>query len=124
MKRYKELINQFLKQELKIELHPEKSKIIPIGNRLTFLGFRMFYYHRLLKKPNLRKMKAKFEILKKDYKNSKVDYDIIYDFFEGWFAYAKHANTYHLRKKFAIEIEKEFTNEVSTKEINRMVKSL
>ena len=123
LKGYKKLINQFLKQELKIELHQDKSRIISIGSRLTFLGFRMFYYHRLLKKSNLRKMKVKFATLKTDYKNRKTDYDTIYDFFEGWFAYAKQANTYKLRKKIAIDVGKEFTNDISTKEINRMTKS-
>ncbi|MFH1324288.1 MAG: RNA-directed DNA polymerase [Nanoarchaeota archaeon] len=115
-------INKFLRQRLSIELHPDKSKIITLKHRLTFLGFRVFYYHRLLKKSNPRKMKSKFEVLKKEYKDKRIDYDTIYDFFEGWFAYAKHANTYKLRKKIAVEIGKEFTNEISTKEINRMSK--
>ena len=120
LKKYKKFINQFLKQELKIELHPDKSKIIPIGSRLTFLGFRIFYHYRLLKKSNLRKMRAKFEIFKKDYKDKRIDYDTIYDFFEGWLAYAKHANTHKLRKKIAKEIENNFLNGISTKEIRRM----
>jgi RNA-directed DNA polymerase len=124
LKRYKELINQFLKQELKIELHPDKSKIILMGGRLTFLGFRIFDYHRLLKKSNLRNFRSKFRILKKEYKDKRIDYDTIYDFFEGWFAYAKHANTYNLRKKIAIEMADSFPNEISTKEINRVIKEL
>ena len=69
-------------------------------------------------------MKAKFNMLKKEYKEKKVDYDTIYGFFEGWFAYAKHANTYNLRKKISFELESSFTNEISTKEINRMAKRL
>ena len=124
LKRYKEQINQFLIQKLKIELHPDKSKILQIGSRLTFLGFRIFHYHRLLKKSNLRNMRKKFSILLEQYKEHKIDYDTIYDFFEGWFAYAKHANTYKLRKKISIELGSSFTNEISTKEINRMAKSL
>lgn len=119
---YKDRINKFLKQRLNIKLHPDKSKIILLRNRLTFLGFRIFYYHKLLKKSNLRKMMANFEILKQAYKDKKIDYDGIYDFFEGWFAYAKHANTYTLRKKLAVEIEDIFPNEISTKEINRLAK--
>ena len=69
-------------------------------------------------------MKSKFAILKNAYKDKTIDYDIIYDFFEGWFAYAKHANTHKLRKKFAVEIESFFPNEVSTKEINRTTKNM
>ena len=123
LEKNKEDINQFLKQKLKIELHPSKSKIIPLGNRLTFLGFRIFCYHILLKKSNLRKMKINFGILKKDYKEKRIDCDILYDFLEGWFAYAQNANNHKLRKKIASEFEKEFPNELSTKEV-RMAKEL
>ncbi len=35
--RYKDRINQFLKQKLNIELHPDKSKIIRLKNTLNFL---------------------------------------------------------------------------------------
>jgi hypothetical protein len=124
LKKYKEQIDQFLKQKLKIELHPDKSKIIKIGSRLTFLGFRVFSHHKLLKRSNLRNMKKKFGILVKQYRDSEVDYDVIYDFLEGWFAYVKSANTYNLRKKISAELDSNFTNEISTKEINRMAKSL
>lgn len=124
LKDYKEQINLFLKQKLKIGLHPDKSKIIPIGSRLTFLGFRIFSYHKLLKRSNLRTMREKFKLLLKKYKDKKIDYDAIYDFFEGWFAYAKHANTYNLRKKIAIEMADTFPSEISTKEINRATKEI
>ena len=52
---YKWLINNFLKQRLKLELHPEKSKIIPLRNGVALLGFRIFYHYKLPKKSNLRK---------------------------------------------------------------------
>lgn len=120
--KYKIVINQFLKQKLNIELHPDKSKIIRLGKGINFLGFRIFYYHKLLRKSNIRKMKSRLKILKEDYNKSKIDYDKVYDSAEGWMAYAKHANTYKLRKKIADEIEKNFPNEISTKEFNKIVK--
>ncbi len=51
-----------------------------------------------------------------------IDYDKIYDFLEGWLAYAKNANTYKLRKTILEAIEKKFAKEISTKEINRYSK--
>ena len=119
---YKNQIDNFLKNKLQIELHPDKSKIIHIGNRLNFLGFRMFYYHKLLKKSNLRKMKTKFEFLMREYEKGKTDYDTIYDFFEGWLAYAKHANIHRFRKRIVNDFESKFSSEISTKEINRYLK--
>ncbi len=104
LKFYKEKIDKFLQQELSIELHADKSKIMRLNRELSFLGFRIFYYHKLLKKSNLRKMRNKFRILKMQYNDKKLDYDEIYDFFEGWLAYAEQADTYKLRKKFIKEI--------------------
>ncbi len=124
LKKHKEDINNFLKQKLKIEIHPDKSRIIPIGRRLTFLGFRIFYYHKLLKKSNIKKMKNKFNTLKREYDENNIDYDVIYDYIEGWLAYAKNANTYKLRKNLAEKIEMSFPNEISTKEINRIAREL
>lgn len=56
---YKWLINNFLKQRLKLELHPEKSKIIPLHNGVNFLGFRIFYHYKLPRESNLRNFERK-----------------------------------------------------------------
>ena len=70
-------------------------------------------------------MRVRFKILKEEYNQSKIDYDAIYDFLEGWFAYAKNANTYKLMRSVAAkEIEMCFSSEISTKEINRQAKLL
>ena len=122
LEKFKMEINNFLKQKLKIELHPEKSKIFRLNNRINFLGFRVFYYHKLLKKSNIRKMNVKFRILEEEYSKCFIDYGKIYDFLEGWMAYAKYANTYKQRKKIIWEIKRNFPNEISTKEINRISK--
>ena len=111
-----------MKNELNIHLHPDKSKILSLGNTINFLGFRVFFYHKLLKKSNIRKMKRKLKPLAQECKLHEIDYDSIYDSLEGWIAYAKNANSYKLRKKIASEFEKNFANEISTKEISRYLK--
>jgi hypothetical protein len=57
-----------------------------------------FYYYRLLRKSNVRKMKVKFIQLKAGYNAGKIAFDEIYDFCEEWLHYASYANTYNLRK--------------------------
>ena len=49
LNRYEERINLFLEKNLDIKLHPDKSKIIELKRGITFLGFRIFYHHKLLK---------------------------------------------------------------------------
>ncbi|MDA3836055.1 MAG: RNA-directed DNA polymerase [Nanoarchaeota archaeon] len=53
----KEWLNEivdFLEDKLKLELHPDKSKIINLSRGVDFGGFRNFYYYKLLRKRNIR----------------------------------------------------------------------
>lgn len=121
LERYKVEISEFLTSNLLIELHPDKSNVIKLGKRLNFLGLRVFYYHKLLKKQNMKKFLNKLHDLKEQVRSSKKDYDELYDFLEGWIAYVKCAHTYKLRKKIISNFEKEFPSQIATKEINRLL---
>jgi hypothetical protein len=112
LNKYKDCINNFLKRNLKIELHPEKSKMILLNRGVTLLGFRVFCYHKLLKKSNLRRFNKKFEEIKCLYSNGSISYDEIYEIFQGLFAYLKHANTFKQRKKI-IQGFKEILNSLN-----------
>jgi len=96
---YKNEIGTFLLENLKLELHPDKSKILPLRDGITFLGYRIFYHHKLLRKSNLRKfyktLKGKL-LLVESKSLSRVE---LLESLQGWFGYAMHANTYGLRCK-------------------------
>jgi hypothetical protein len=47
---WKEEIDKFLREKLKLELHPQKSKIAPLSKGIDFVGFRCFYHFKLLRK--------------------------------------------------------------------------
>ncbi|MCX6707654.1 MAG: RNA-directed DNA polymerase, partial [Candidatus Woesearchaeota archaeon] len=116
---YKSEIGNFLRENLDIHLHPNKSKISPLSRGTTFLGFRIFYHHKLLKKSNISKFRRKLSELCLDFDAGKIDYDIIYDLLEGWVAYSSHANAHNLKKRVLGFIYGKFEGETSTKEINR-----
>ena len=56
LEKWKEEIDKFLKEKLKIELHTQKSRIIHLSKGVDFVGFRNFYHHKLLRKRNIIKM--------------------------------------------------------------------
>ena len=60
LNQYKDKINEYLKN-LKLELHPDKSHILPLRKGVPFLGYRIFYCHKLLRKSNLRKFQRNFK---------------------------------------------------------------
>lgn len=106
LERYKHLIKEFLKTQLKIALHPNKCKITPLSRGVGLLGYRVFYHHKLLRKSNLRKFQMKFSNLKESYFAKSIDKRDIAEFLSGWFGYAMHANTYGLRCKALELLEK------------------
>ena len=74
---WKKEINEFLISNLKLELHNEKSKIVPLAKGLDFLGFRNFYHYKLLRKRNIRKFFKNLNKMKEGYNNKNVSYDVV-----------------------------------------------
>ncbi|MEK6887539.1 MAG: reverse transcriptase domain-containing protein [Candidatus Aenigmatarchaeota archaeon] len=107
---YKSEINEFLKS-IKLELHPQKSNIIPLRSGVNFLGFRVFYKHRLLKKSNIRQIKQRLEYFQQLYKDGVLEKSDILTSLEGWNAYAIHANTYKLRKQMTRKLKEKLNIE-------------
>ncbi len=102
LEEWKKEINDFLNKELKLALHQDKSKIVSLSKGVDFVGFRNFYYFRLLRKRNIRNMERKIEICKKGL----ISNNKLMESFQGWKAYAKWANSYKLREDFQNEIDK------------------
>jgi retron-type reverse transcriptase len=96
---WKREIEEYLKFKLKIELHPEKSKIIQIKRGVTLLGFRIFHNHKLLKKSNAKRIWKRLEKFKQRYDSNQSNSSDGLMSLEGWLVYAKFANTYGFRTK-------------------------
>ncbi len=96
--KWKEQINSFLKDKLKLELHPDKSKIIALKNGISLVGYKTFYYHKLLKKSNIKKFEYNLNEKLDLYKRGLSSYDELIKSIQGWLGYAVWANTYKSRK--------------------------
>ena len=90
LKKWKIEIDKFLKEKLKLELHPDKSKVISLSRGIDFVGFRNFWYYKLLRKRNIRKIIEKIE----EYKQKNLSKEKLLESFQGWNAYAMWANTF------------------------------
>lgn len=92
LKIWRKKINNFLRNALKIELHKDKSKIINLSRGIDFVGFRNFYFHKLLRKRNIKNMERKIEL----FKDRIIPPDKFTEIFQGWKAYANQGNTHKL----------------------------
>ena len=93
-------IDRFLREKLKLELHPQKSRIISLSRGIDFVGFRCFWHYKLLRTRNIRKMLLKVE----KYRNGEMPGENMLESFQGWNAYAKWADTLKLRRKVVRKI--------------------
>jgi len=100
LKIWKEKINEFLRRELKLDLHSQKSRIISLSKGVDFVGFRCFWRHKLLRKRNIKKMIAKI----KKYKKEEIPKEKLLEIFQGWNAYSKWADSLKLRRKLVSKI--------------------
>jgi len=100
LEEWKDKMDHFLNNNLKLELHPEKSKIIPLSRGIDFVGFRNFYYFRLLRKRNINNMKSKIQ----QYKENKIPKVKMFEIYQGWKAYAKWANALKVREEIIKKI--------------------
>ncbi|MCF7872386.1 helix-turn-helix domain-containing protein [Candidatus Woesearchaeota archaeon] len=108
LRNFEQKIKTFLTQKLKLELHPEKTKIIDLKHGINFLGFKIFYHYKTLQRKNKNKFKTKLRKTKKEYNSEKIEREKAIEIFEGHLAYASNANTYKYRKNLTKKFNKEF----------------
>lgn len=106
---YQVEIDHFLGEKLYLQLHSTKTRIIPLTQGIPFLGFRIFYYHKLVRKSNLRKIKQLLAEALQGYHEGGVDAQQVWELFYGWSAYALHGSTYALRNRLQHYLELELT---------------
>ena len=106
LREYEPKIKEFL-SSLRVELHSDKCKIIPLSSGINLLGFRIFYHHKLIRKRNLRTFRRKMILLFEDYGSEKVSVQQVFDIFNGWKGYALLGNSYTICQKQEEWITKE-----------------
>ena len=95
LQKWKDEIEIFLREKLKLKLHPDKSKIAHLSRGVDFVGFRNFYHFKLLRKRSIRNMERKVILLKL----GKISEEKFNEIFQGWSAYANLANSYDILLK-------------------------
>ena len=91
---WKEKIDEFLRNKLKLKLHQQKTKIFSLTKGIDFVGFRNFTHHKLLRKRNVKTMRNKI----RHFEEGAIDFRYLAESYQGWQAYANWADTYNLRR--------------------------
>lgn len=116
-------ILHFLQEKLLLLLHPQKQHIREIHQGITFLGFRIFPYYKLLRKSNVQAFQRTQQCVMDTCDTSIITYDGLFASVDGWIAYAKYANTFGLRNRVTAELTERFPGRISSIEIDRWLKT-
>lgn len=108
-------IKEFL-GTLHLELHPNKCKITRLSCGVSVLGFRFFYYYKLVRERNIRKIYKTLQDMLLQYKLGLLDSQEVLEVFHGWNAYASLGNTYQLRQRLRKWVEKELEVMITLRE--------
>lgn len=98
-------ISAFLRT-IQLELHPEKSKVVPLCKGINLLGFRIFYNYKLPKKSNVRLIQNRISYFIDLHRDAIISKEEIMKRMEGWNAYAIHGNTFNLRRRMSRRLKK------------------
>ncbi len=110
LEKWKIEIDNFLKERLDLELHPSKSNVLKLNSGINFLGFRIFYHYRLIRKNNLKNFERKFNKIRILFDEEVIGREKALHSLEGWLAYCSHANTYKYRKHIIRNFNKHFSH--------------
>lgn len=95
----KEKINLFLRENLKLTLHPKKANIFNVKNGIYFLGYRNFANYRLLKKDTVKRFIKRQKFYQKKLNQGLMSQKKFNASLSSWLAYAKFGDSWRLRKK-------------------------
>lgn len=91
-------VSSFLKDNLKLNLHHEKTKIKKYHQGIDFLGYVSFPYHRILRVKTKKRMFAKLKIKKEQMEMGEISKLSFNQTLQSYLGILKHCNGHNLRK--------------------------
>lgn len=88
---------------LRLRLHKNKASIRPVRAGLTFVGYRIWPNHRLLKKDNIRRFSRRLRWMKQAYAEGKLGWADVKLRLDSWLGHAKHADSKQIIKRLSKE---------------------
>lgn len=111
---YIKRMSGFLRKNLLLELHLEKTFIRKIEKGIDFLGYIVRPDYILVRKGVVKNLKKKiFEAERKLTEGKCLDHDLLQAAFNSYFAHFNHASSYKLKKRFKLKLEKLLNTDVN-----------
>jgi RNA-directed DNA polymerase len=89
----------FLAERLTLTLNERKTLLKHTGDGMDFLGYRLFYHHRLLRRKNMKKVRTRLARMARDYARGELNQSDVQKCLAGWLGYARFADSYNFRRR-------------------------
>lgn len=97
--RWHAAIRQFLREQLRLALHPRKSVVFPTRVGLNFCGFRLFAGYRRLRREAIRRFVRRYRQQQAAYRRNELSFADWQTSVRCWIAHAEHGSTWRLRRR-------------------------
>ena len=84
---------------LRLCLHRNKSRVYPVKDGVSFLGYRIFPTHRLVAKANILAMRRRMHRYSRQYREGEISLAQVRQCIQSWIGHACHADSYRLRSR-------------------------
>jgi hypothetical protein len=95
----KEEISRYLEDNLRLKLHPTKTRIYRADEGITFLGYRVLKDKIRLERSNVVRFRRRLKKMQEKFREGKITLRDVKQRIAGWLGHAKQADTVALRKQ-------------------------
>lgn len=89
--------------EARLDLHERKAFVRPVRCGLTFVGYRIWPTHRLLRKDNVRRLRRRVRWMRQAYADGRIDWEDVKPRLASWLGHARHADSKRLVRRVSRE---------------------
>jgi len=90
-------IGEFLKDELKLELHPQKVEIRKLEQGIDFLGYVVLPYYTILRTKTKKRMFKKIKLNKEKFEHGLINGETFNQSLQSYYGILGHCDSYKLR---------------------------
>jgi len=89
--------------QIRMRLHEQRLSIRPVRAGLTFVGYRIWPTHRLVRKDNVRRFRRRVRWMRRAYANRRIDWDDVKVRLDSWIGHARQADSERLIRRLSGE---------------------
>ena len=88
---------------MRMRLHERRLSVRPVRSGLTFVGYRIWPTHRLIKKDNIKRFRRRVRWLRWAYAKGMIDWDDVKVRLDSWIGHARQADSKQLVRRLSKE---------------------